>query len=66
MRAVVNNRDGFALAKIDCDQRGSGDLSKASAQQTGDDSSFLINRPINLDLVESLMSQSMSIHRRAA
>jgi ATP-dependent DNA helicase RecG len=66
MRAVVNNRDGFALAKIDCDQRGSGDLSKASAQQTGDDSSFLINRPINLDLVESLMSQSISIHRRAA
>lgn len=66
MRALVHNRDGFALAKIDCEQRGSGDLSKASEQQTGDDSSFLINRPVNLDLVETFMMQGMSVHRQAA
>lgn len=65
MKAVINNIDGFKLAEIDCEQRGSGDLSKISEQQTGDDGSFLINRPINLDVIAGFI-QTHSILREAA
>lgn len=65
MRHIVFTQDGYELALIDQQQRGSGDLSVQSSQQTGDDSSFLINRPINMAVLEQICEKK-PIKRMAA
>lgn len=52
--ALMSTTDGFVLAEMDLDLRGSGDLGSSSKAQSGADQTFLYGIPMTPDLVEGV------------
>lgn len=55
MNVLVHHDDGFEVAELDLQLRGSGDMSIESSTQSGDDTTFLIGRHINMAYVEQIL-----------
>lgn len=53
LQALVDISDGFELTEKDMELRGIGDLSKASARQSGADDELLFGRPISLPALKA-------------
>lgn len=57
LEAMTRTNDGFELANMDMRLRGTGDLSEQSERQWGADESFLLGRPVRLDLLDELLGK---------
>ena len=55
LQILVDTQDGFEVAAADLRLRGFGDLATASGKQTGSDDTFLFGRPLNSDVLDSLL-----------
>jgi ATP-dependent DNA helicase RecG len=53
--AVLSTTDGFKLAEMDLQQRGTGDLGSESSTQSGADQTMLFGVPLTVELIESVM-----------